>query len=220
MTIGVDYYGKKTMIIVSAAMTAIAIGNIGFAYDTSDETLYNNALKFASRYEYHDGDFETSTYLYPDIPYSSGIETAEDGTQYECPIFYMDKDASFFGDFDLKKGEMNLSVNGDKSSYGGECVLFNGITLVPVELFDDLDCSLDFDDTLYVTTVSKGETTLEILPKLRGMRKNRDEGYYVPLPACARFIDDVLYVPLRALASELEINIGWDGNTHTVILNT
>lgn len=211
----------KRKFLILSVLTAVTVtfGTCAFAYDTSEDTLYKNAQTFASRYEYHEGDFEKSISLYPDVPYMSGPEIANDGKEYEFPIFYYDKHAGFIGDYDLQKGEMNLSINGQQSEYSSQCVLYNGVTLLPASVFKDLECMTDFDETLYVTTISKADTTLEIIPKLRAMRKNKENGFYVPLEAVARFVDDVVYVPVRAVADELNINVDWDGITHTVILS-
>ena len=59
-----------------------------------------------------------------------------------------------------------------------------------------------FNKDTYVAAISKGDTTLEIIPNIIGMRKNQAEGYWVPLEVCARFVNDTLYVPLDAVAKE------------------
>lgn len=43
-------------------------------------------------------------------------------------------------------------------------------------------------------------------------------GFYVPLEVCARFIDGILYVPVRAVAEEFGIKIFLDNTTQTVYL--
>ncbi len=212
---------KKKNLISAALIALTAIQCVtASAYDTTDSTLYNNAQEFAMRYEYHEGDSDISFDLYDDIPYTSGIETTEDGKTYEVPAFYYDKDASFLGCYDLQKGEMNLILNGQASEYGVCCVLYNGVTLLPANVFEVLGCTVSFDEDLYITEISNGETTLELLPQLIGMRKNKENGYYVPLAVCARFIDDVVYIPARAVANELGISIDWDGTSNTVIMSS
>lgn len=209
---------KKINIFLLALLISSTVSVL--AYDTSNTVLYDNLVEFASRYEYHESDIEKTFSMYPDIPYSSGIEKSKEGKTFEFPAFYSDKDASFFGCFDLQKGEISLSINGEISEYSSSCVLYNGITLIPVSIFENLGCEIEFDNDLYVTTLSKDETILEILPQSIGMRKNRENGYYVPLEVVARFVDDVFYVPLRAIAEEFGIEVSWDGETHTVFLNS
>lgn len=209
---------KKLSFLLTAMLLVYAC--TAFAYDTSMVTLEENALKFASRYDYREGDMEKSLELYPDIVYSSGIEYREDGTEYECPIRYNDDHAMYFDDYDLTQGELTIVINDTVSQYSGQCVLYKGTTLVPTGVFEEAGCDMSFDSELYVTTLTKNGTVLEILPQLKGMRKNQADGYYVPLAVCARFIDDTVYVPVRAVSNEFDFQIDWNGTTHTVTLQT
>ncbi len=90
---------------------------------------------------------------------------------------------------------------------------------MPAEVFKEVGCEVDYDENTYVATIRKGETVLEILPNLIGMRKNQADGYYVPLEVCARLIDNTLYVPVRAVANEFGISVFWDGETNTVSIS-
>lgn len=100
-----------------------------------------------------------------------------------------------------------------------KCVIFNDRVLVPADVFKETGCDVTFDENTYVITVSKDGTVLELLPNLIGMIKNRQEGFYVPLEVCARFIDDIPYVPVRAVANEFKLEVLWDADTRTVFLN-
>ena len=91
---------------------------------------------------------------------------------------------------------------------------------MPVYVFAEVGCNVDLDENTYVATLEKDDTTLEILPNLIGMRKNRADGYYVPLEVCARFVDDVLYVPVRAVADEFGLSVDWIDAPATVTLNS
>lgn len=91
---------------------------------------------------------------------------------------------------------------------------------MPVSVFTDVGCYVDFNEATYVATISRNGTVLEILPNLTGMRKNQDNGFYVPLEVCARFVDDILYVPVRAVAEELELYVSWDAVNAVVTLNS
>ena len=208
-----------TAIITSALLLACTVP--AFAQEVPDmETIASRAYEFASQYPYKEGDTEKTFELYPNVVYASGYETRSDGVVYECPALYYDQHAMLVDSFDLEKGDMGLSINGNNSDYGQECVLYNSVTLVPVSVFGSLGCDIWYDDAEYVATVKKGDTTLEIVPYLIGMRKNQASGYYVPLQACARYVDGILYVPLRAVAEEFDLNVGWDGDTHTVVINS
>lgn len=183
------------------------------------DIISETALEFASKYPYKEGDIETSFSLYPDVNYTSGIETRNDGVQYECPAVYFDDHAVYVNDFDLKKGEMNIIINDKSSAYSKNCILYNGVTLVPADVFEELGCLKEYDENYYVTKLTKDDVVLEIIPYLIGMRKNQDNGYYVPLNACARYVDNELYIPIRAVAEEFNINVSWDGESYSVILS-
>lgn len=187
-------------------------------YDTDTTSLREKHLAFASQYDYHEGDtersFERSDY------YTSGIEYRADGSEYECPAIYIDASAMLVNDFDLTEMPVKIIVDGEEKSYSDKCAVMKQRVLIPLEVFSDLDCEVSFDEETYVATISRGNTVLEILPNLIGMRKDRAEGYYVPLRPCARFVDDALYVPVRAIAEELDISVEWDSENRAVILNS
>ena len=187
-------------------------------YDTSAENLFKIHHAFASQYPYREGDENNSFALYPGMTYASGIEYDENGNKYECPASYIDEDALFFGSFSIQKGDAKFIINGKENPYYDQCVLVNSRLLVPAEAFGAVGCEVSFNADAYVTTISKNGTVLEILPNLIGMRKNRADGYYVPLDSCARFIDNVLYVPVRAVAEEMGMEVSWDEGTRTVTL--
>ena len=212
----------KKVKLLAVSLTAIMSLSAVSAYavelpDMND--YYDIARKFASQYPYKEGDIEKTYAEYDCAVYSTGTETSEDGVEYEFPIMYFDEDAKRVDSYDLQKGEMALSVNGSTSDYGQECVLYNGTTLVPVDVFEGMGCISEYLDEFYVTRLSKDGTVLEIIPQSRGMRKNQAEGIYVPMPEVARYVNGTLYVPLRAVAEELGITVGWNGDTKTVTMD-
>ena len=60
-----------------------------------------------------------------------------------------------------------------------------------MDVFKEVGCDVSYDENTWVATLKKGETVLEIMPNLIGMRKNQANGFYVPLEVCARFVDDI-----------------------------
>lgn len=191
-----------------------------FAYDdTSTNVIREKQLTFAAQYKYKEGDFDKSFDLYPGITYTSGIEYLPDGTAYECPAIYVDEHAKCVNDYSLKKGEAKIIINGIINRYFDQCVLYNSRLLVPVNAFTEVGCTVDTNTDTYVTTISKDDIILEILPNLIGMRKNQADGFYVPLEVCARIIDDTLYVPVRAISDEFNLNVNWDSATRTATLD-
>ncbi len=182
------------------------------------DSIREKQLEFAFKYDYHEGDFDKSFNGYPGITYTSGIEYRDDGTQYECPAIYVDNHAVYSGSYDLKKGEAKFIINGMHSNFFDQCVLYNSRTLVPIDVFKSVGCEVEYNNETLVATVKANGITLEILPYMIGMRKNQNDGFYVPLEVCARYIEGDLYVPVRAIAEEFGIAISWDGATQTVYL--
>lgn len=174
-------------------------GTRGMTWNTSLTNIDKLAQAFASQYPYKEGDTEKSFELYPDIIYSSGMEKTVDGTEYECPAIYDDRHA-----YDLVNtmSVVPTKLTVKNSSYEAQYAIFNSKILVPYDIFKLVDCNVFFNKDTYVATISKGNTTLEIIPNIIGMRKNQAEGYWVPLEICARFIGDTLHVPLEAVAKE------------------
>ena len=211
---------KKKFIIFLALCAAAMQGMNAFAYDTSTQTLRQKHTEFAMQYEYHEGDSDKSFALYPGILYTSGIERTADGFIYECPAIYVDEHAAYAGSYSLEKGKAKFILNGKENPYTDQCILYNDRLLVPVYVFAEVGCNVDLNENTYVATLEKDNTTLEILPNLIGMRKNRADGYYVPLVVCARFVDDVLYVPVRAVADEFGLSVDWIDAPATVTLNS
>lgn len=174
-------------------------GTRGMTWDTSLTNIDRLAQAFASQYPYKEGDTEKSIELYPGVTCMLGMEKTADGVEYECPAIYDDRHA-----YDLVN---TMSVVPAKlvikdSSYEIQYAVFNLKVLVPYDIFKLAGCNVLFNKDTYVAAISKGDTTLEIIPNIIGMRKNQAEGYWVPLEVCARFVNDTLYVPLDAVAKE------------------
>lgn len=208
-------------------ITAVALGCMAFmqsisafAYDDiSVQTIRKKQLDFASQYEYREGDFDKSFEMYPEIIYTSGLEYTQDGKVYECPAIYIDEHAKYVSDYELNEKKARFVINNVIDSSVDKCILYNSRLLVPSQCLEKVGCDVFTDADTYVTTISKNDTVLEILPNLIGMRKNRADGFYVPLEVCARIIDDNLYIPIRAVADELGLYIQWDSETNTATLS-
>lgn len=210
---------KKRIIPLAVGCIMIMQSLSAFAYtDISMKTIREKQLEFASQYEYHKGDFDKLFDLYPGIIYTSGIEYTKDGKTYECPAIYMDEHAKLIEDYDLNEIKAKYVINNQSDNLDDKCVLHNSRMLIPVDTFKEVGCELNTDMTTYVTTISKDGVIIEILPNLVGMRKNQANGFYVPLEACARIIDNTLYVPVRAIANEFGIKIQWNSATGTAYL--
>lgn len=209
---------KKRYAFLLGGLCAMQISSAYAANIPTVDDVSDVILEYASQYPYKEGD-EEKTLSYGE-KLISGFETREDGIKYESPAVYNDFAAMLVNDYDLKFGDMSLLINGNRSVYGNKCVLYNGTTLVPAEVFDEMGCEVEYIEKFYVTRLTKNDTSLEIIPYVVGMRKNQAEGYYIPLAACARYVNDELYVPVRAAAEELGFNVGWDGETNSVVINS
>lgn len=186
-------------------------------YDTSRNNIDRLSKAFASRYPYHEGDTEKSFALYPQITYTSGLEKTADGTIFECPAIYDDAMAQNLLE-SMERGNAGLILEG--TTHKTPYAIYNSCLLVPVKAFQLAGCELQFDKASYVAAIGRNATVLEIMPNLIGMRKNRENGFWVPLEVCARFIDDTLYVPAKAVADELSIDVIWDSEAKTIELLT
>lgn len=153
----------------------------------------------------------------------------DDGLTYLMSGFYFDSMATMLNSvLDLQKSELNVYVNGIKSTYSGECVIHNidpeepdrAVTLVPKDVFNELGVTVESVDELCMTRLQKDGNILEIIPTALAMRKNQTAGKWIGLPACARYIDGKLYLPVRKVAEELGIQVDWDGDTRSVYLIT
>lgn len=211
---------KKTLSILLTLVCIVPM-NVFANEVPSADMIHDKALEFASQYPYKDGDSEKSfSETYAEREYTSGIETRYDGVTYECPAVYHDEHAQLVDDYDLQYGRLNLTINNNTSKYSYQSVLYNSVTMVPIEVFEEAGCTREYNEYYYVTKLRKNNTTLEIIPYLIGMRKDGADGFWVPIGVCARYIGDNLYVPVRAVAEELGITVGWDGSTQTVSLTS
>ena len=163
----------KKVIVFLMGYTIIFQAITSFAYDTSPDFIHKKHFEFASQYEYHEGDIEKSFEEYPDVIYTTGTETATDGTIFECPAIYIEWHAMSLGSFNQEQKNVVFKINGSEKPSYSRCVLFNDRLLVPAEVFGEVGCNMNFDENTYVTTIAKDGTILEILPNLIGMRKIR-----------------------------------------------
>lgn len=179
-------------------------GTRGIKWDVSMTTIDKMARALAYKYPYKEGDEDRAISMYPDITYLTAIEKGPDGIEYECPAVYDDRHA-----YELLSAMTvgNIKINFGEKSCDISCANYNSELLVPYDTFGILGCDVIFDKDTYVAAISNGDTVLEIIPNIVCMRKNKAQGYWVPLKACARFIGDTLYVPLNAVIREFGLSI-------------
>lgn len=180
-------------------------------WDTSRENVVIYAQDFASQYEYKEGDTEKSFELYPDIVYTSGVDKTRAGKEFEWPAFYDDNMAQNLVSA-IKSGEAIIDGTHRKINY----IIFADKMLIPAKELDLQGVSVSVNPASYVATVKNEETVLEILPNLIGMRKNRQEGYWVPLEVCARIYNNEFYVPLDAILYEFGFKAEFDADKNII----
>lgn len=183
-------------------------GARGKKHDTSRDNINRLVQSFASKYPYKEGDTEKTFELYPGVLYSSGIETAQNGTVFEYPAIFDDNMAIDEANRIILMTSGKLKI--DSETYETDYAIFNGKKLVPYDMFEVIGCKVLYYEDEYVATIEKDDTVLEIMPNIIGMRKNRESGYWVPLSVCARFINDTLYVPAEAVLNEYGYRLASD----------
>lgn len=150
-----------------------------------------------------------------------GISAHDDGTGFGKDVsigYYDDRFAySFESEGALSKTETKLIVDGEAEF---PCVIFKSRSLVPAAAFEKAGCEVATDEESRVTSISKNGVTIELMPYLLGMRKNREEGYWLPMEICSRYFGENRehYVPLRAVAEELGLTVDWDGDNRAALL--
>ena len=213
--------GQKSKIKLSLFLCLIGllVNSSVFAYETNPDALTKMHKSFASQYSYKK-NIESKSFDCYDIAYTCDIKYRGDGMQYSCPAIYIDGHAIMYDSYDFSKPRTRIIINGNENEYTYQNYLYNSRTLVPADIFRQLGCEVTFNKNTYVCTISGNNTVLEIMPNLIGMRKNMDKGYYVPIDVCARFINGALYVPVRAVADQLGLYVGWSDETKTVTLDS
>ena len=182
-----------------------------FAENLDYEELSQLHVNFASKYSYRENTAQKSFDLY-DVNYASSIRYTKDGKQFECPDTYIDYQSNIKSQISDRK----ILIKAANKELAG--ILYNSVTLVPYNAISSIGYDSEFNRESLVCKISGNNAVVELMPDLIGMRKNEDSGYYVPLETCAKYIDDMLYVPVRAVADQLGLNILWDGETYTVTL--
>ncbi len=120
-------------------------------------------------------------------------------------------------EFDVTYAQtVRVVLDGEEMEFEKPPVIENDRTLVPMRaIFEALGCDVLWDDAdKTVTALKSGDSvTLEIGSDV--MTKNGKE---IILDAPAKLIDDVTFVPLRAVSEALDRAVSWDEATGTVTI--
>lgn len=89
-------------------------------------------------------------------------------------------------------------------------------TLVPIRVISEkLNAKVDWDASIRRVTIQKGDRTVQLDIDKRTAVVNGEE---LPLDAPAKILGGRTFVPVRAVASMLGADIGWDAATRTVTI--
>lgn len=209
--------------ILSAALVCVCAmqTSLAFAYDVmEDDDLHKKWDVFANKYPY-DSELQFNLFFEKYVPlYSLSV----DAMSYNETMgkvnagYYYDGAAAFFEGSAPEQSEVKLLVNGEDEY---PCIIFKSRSLVPAEAFESAGCVVETDEESRVTSISKDGEVVELMPYLLDMRKNREEGFWVPLEICSRYVgeNNEHYVPLRVIADELGLKVDWDNDNRTATLD-
>ncbi len=214
-------------ISVSAEEKTSVLGVIGnedfldyqFDYDQNNQNVGIGMAKqrdsFANKYVY---DAEKQNEIFEKHPEYHGNlakKLLADGT-YELSFpYYDDAFAALTGE--AVQHESMVSVNGEE--FDGK--IYKDRMIVSADVFKLVGCEVETDNEAAVTTISRGDQTIEIMPYTLVMRKDKEDGYWRAIEICARYVGEErdVYVPLRAVAEELGLSVEWDNDLHMAILS-
>lgn len=186
-----------------------------------DEDFLNDSKAFGNKYVYN-VELQDKMFVekYPDV-FEGALSYKEnkDGTVSDVSLsMYVDADAAMMEKHEIVFFDGKLKVNDSDETDG---LIFKDRMLVCADVFEKLGCEVETDDEAQVTTIAKDGKVIEIMPYLLAMRKDKEEGYWVPLEICARYVGEekAVYVPLRAVAEELGLSVEWDNDLHMAVLN-
>lgn len=117
----------------------------------------------------------------------------------------------------LAVGRTNLTVNGKMMKIDQPPVIVNNRTLVPVRFIADaLGASTSWDAAARRVTVHLGSNLIEMWIDDERLVVN---GVAVATDVAPRIVKGRTMLPLRFIAEQLGLNVGWDGQTNSVTLN-
>lgn len=190
-----------------------------FDYDENNQNVGIGMAKqrenFANKYVY---DEEKQNEIFEEHPeYYGGLakKKLKDGTINIMLAHYDDAFAALTGE--AVQYRSNVLVNGE--AFDGR--IYKDRMIVSADVFKLVGCEVETDYETAVTTISRGENTIEIMPYTLVMRKDKENGYWRAVEICARYVGEekAVYVPLRAVAEELGLSVEWDNDLHMAVLN-
>jgi N-acetylmuramoyl-L-alanine amidase len=118
--------------------------------------------------------------------------------------------------FPPSAAEVSIEVDG-KRVLEGEAAILDSVTYVPLRSFSELFLadSITWDTRTQTATVKKGSTDVNVRSNIYYIEA---EGRYFYSSAPTRNVDDRIFVPIRIIAKALSIEVEWDQERRTVVL--
>jgi len=112
---------------------------------------------------------------------------------------------------------VNVSVNGSELTFDQPAIVENGRTLVPLRaIFEELGAPVEWDQSTQIVTATKGDITVTIQIGSNILTRN---GEQITLDVPPQIVGGRALVPLRAIAESFGVEVDWDENTRTAIIN-
>ena len=112
--------------------------------------------------------------------------------------------------------DITVLVNGTAVEFDQKPVIIEERTLVPLRaIFEALGATVDWNGDTQTVTSTLNDTTVSMTIGDDKMMKN---GITYTLDVPAQIIGERTLVPVRAIAEAFGNNVGWNGDTQTVIL--
>lgn len=116
-----------------------------------------------------------------------------------------------------KAKDISVKVNGENISFSQKPVIIGGRTLVPLRaIFASLGAEVNWEQSTKTAIATKGSDTIKISIGSNELNKS---GEIRLLDVPAKLINDNTMVPARAVAEAFGAEVGWDGESRTVIIN-
>ncbi len=120
--------------------------------------------------------------------------------------------------YQASAAEVNIILDGKTLDFPVEPFISEGTTFVPMRvIFEALGAEIDWNGETKTVTSYKNGTNINITIGSRDVYKN---GIKETLLAAPVIVDDYTMVPLRFVSESFGCAVDWNGETHTVTINS
>lgn len=115
-------------------------------------------------------------------------------------------------------GGVTVKLNGSTLNFDVPPQIINGRTMVPMRaIFENLGATVEWQQTTQTVISQKGNTVISLTIGVPNIIVN---GTAKTLDIAPCIINGRTLVPVRAVSEAFNLNVDWDGNTQTVIINS